>query len=96
MNNKYETVEICEENYKRPGIIDPTTEEVDCEELFDDVKTLVRILLKNGYQMRIWNDGLTTAIQYNYRDESMTGVSLEWLGEDEYVGAYEKEEPEDK
>lgn len=96
MNNKYETVEICEENYKRPGIIDPTTEEVDYEELFDDVKTLVRILLKNGYQMRIWNDGLTTAIQYNYRDESMTGVSLEWLGDDEYVGSYEKEDPEDE
>ena len=82
--SKFNTISFCRESY---------TEYYDClnkkaindTKLFEDVTSFIKVAIQNGYQMRIYDDGVTIVIEYNYKDESLSGVSLEWLGEDEYV-----------
>lgn len=57
--------------------------------------TFIRIAVRNGYQCRIWHDGLTLVIEYNYQDEGMSGTSLQWVGENEYVEKYDTEGAEE-
>lgn len=55
------------------------------EAMYDDIKNFIRIAVKNNYQMKIWCDGETVVVEYNYKDDGMSGVSLEWLDENEYI-----------
>ena len=85
-NSKFNTITFCRDDYVQPGIVYPgSVDQVDFDKMFDDISAFIRIALKNGYQMRVWGDGLTVAVEYQYADPSMCGVSLEWLDEDEYI-----------
>ena len=82
MYAKFNVISFCRETYKeRCGY----SEEINEIKMFDDIASFIQVALKNGYQMRIWDDGMTVVIEYNCQDESLGGVSLEWVGEDEYV-----------
>ena len=93
MNNKFEKIEFCEESYKEGGRFG----EINYAKMYGDIAKFIQILLRNGYIMKIWSDDMTVAIEYNYKDEEMAGVSLEWLAENEYIETYapEKEVEED-
>lgn len=90
MNKKYETFSFCRGDYTEPG-----SNEVNEYRLYEDINEFVKLAIKNCYQMKIYDDSYTIIVEYNYFDESLSGVSLEWLGEDEYV-ANAKEEEEDE
>ena len=87
MDSKFNTISFCRESYK---------EFYDClgkksvneTKLFEDITAFIKVAIQNDYQMRIWDDGLTIVIEYNHQDESLSGVSLEWLDENEYVEKY--------
>ena len=88
MGQKYETICFCEENYKEHYSYSDR-KEVNETRMYEDITDFIRIAIKNGYQMKIGYDGMTVIIEYNYADEGMAGASLEWLGENEYVGNYD-------
>lgn len=93
MSEKFNTISFCRDDYKE--YYDCLgKEEVNCDKMFDDIKEFIRIALRNGYQMRIWDDGLTIVVEFNYQDENMSGVGLEWLNENEYVASYAEGENE--
>lgn len=91
MTNKYNELEICVANYTddRGYGREPEFREV---EMISDIADFVKVLLKNGQQVKLWYDGLTVCIEYNYLDKAMTGVRLEWVGPNEYVETYATEE----
>ena len=84
MEKKYETITFCSEQYL---VKDEATGRSEPSEylMWEDVKNFLRIAIKNGYQCKLWFDGLTLVVEYNYMDEAMSGVSLNWLGENEYI-----------
>lgn len=55
------------------------------EELYKDLSDLIRILLKNNQQIKIYSEDGGIIVQYNYKGEDMSGVRLEWLGEDSII-----------
>ena len=61
-----------------------------------DISDFTRIAIKNGYQMKVWSDECTIVIEYNYKDESLSGVSLEWLNENEYIERIERDNTDGK
>lgn len=87
MNGKFNTISFCRDDYKNMKKFRMPGEEILIDEdlMLNDIRDFVRIAMKNGYQMRIWDDGLTVSIEYNYFDESISGVSLEWLDENDAV-----------
>jgi len=80
----YNTISFCRDSYM---------EYYDClnkkclneAKLFEDISAFIKIATQNGYQMKIWDDGLTIVVEYNHQDETLSEVSLEWLDENEYV-----------
>ncbi len=84
MDKRYNSFSFCRNDYEYEN---PTTGKKEVNEymMYEDIKDFLRIAIKNGYQCRIWFDGYTVVIDYNYQDESLSGVSLEWLGEHEYI-----------
>lgn len=46
--------------------------------------------------MKVWFDGLTIVIEYNYKDVGLSGVSLEWLDENEYIERIERDNTDGK
>lgn len=89
MNDKHNTFTFCENDYSQYGH-DGT------KEMYADIGEFIRIAVKNGYKMAIWYDGMTVGVEYNYQDESLSGVSLEWIGDDEYVARYDDSPGEDE
>lgn len=90
MRDKFSAICFCREDYKKtPGIYYGQAAEYDETKMMNDIRDFIRIAMQNGYQMKIWYDGLTVCIEYNYQDEAMSGVSLNWLGENEYVATCE-------
>lgn len=77
MSIKYNTIEFCREDYKDDG-------EHDEFAMWSDIQEFLRIAIKNGYQMKIWDDGETIVVEYNYRDELLSDIGLEWLDCDQY------------
>ena len=76
MSDKYEKIEFCEDSYRK------SNGEVNNFEMFDDIMQFIQIALRNDYQLKIWRDELTVCAEYNYKDPSMAGVTLEWVDED--------------
>ena len=89
MCKKYSDISFCTENYKESNPDMPYEETINEYEMISDISDFIRLCIKNGYQMKIWYDGMTVVIEYNYQDESLSGVSLEWVGENEYVETYD-------
>ena len=94
MDNKYNTMTFCRDDYIIPDTSDNPYKkgEVNNYKLFADISAFIRIAIENGYQMKIWDDEYTIVIEFNYKDESLGGVSLQWVGEDEYIEKYATEE----
>ena len=87
MSDTHSVICFCEENYKQYYDYSHK-KEVNETAMWDDIKEFMRVAVKNGYQMKVSFDGLTVIIEYDYVDGSMSGASLVWLGENEYVGSY--------
>ena len=90
MDQKHSTFTFFREDYREKG-------EVNEIAMFSDICEFIRIAIRNGYQMRVCSDGLAVIVEFNQQDALLTGVTLEWIGDDEYVvkeGEY-NEEPED-
>ena len=95
MDSKFNAISFCKESYK--DFYDCLGKEsLNETKLFEDIAAFIKVAIQNGYQMKIWNDGLTIVIEYNHQDESLSGASLEWLGENEYVMIYGEEDEGDK
>ena len=88
MEGKFSRFTFCPDDYKER---DKTTGEEFVNEyaMYEDIKDFLRLALKNGYQCRVWFDSYTICIDYNYQDESISCVSLEWVGENEFVDTYD-------
>ena len=89
---RYNRFTFCQDDYKKPGVhfnVFPDADEVDWDALWAAYTDFIRLAVKNGYQCHTWYDGYTLVVDYNYLDETISGVSLEWVGEDEkIVGSY--------
>ncbi len=84
MKTKFNRFTFCPDDYKERN--ENTQEEyVNEYAMYEDIKSFIRLAVKNGYQCRVWHDSYTICIDYNYQDESLSSVSLEWLGEHEYI-----------
>ena len=92
MEQKYSTFTFCRDDYEEEN---KSTGRRELNEymMFEDIKEFIRLSIKNGYQCRIWDDGLTICVEYNYLDPDY-GIRLEWLSEDEYVESFQKEDDE--
>ena len=90
---KYSRFVFCPDDYKE---YDEHTREDSVNEckMWEDIQEFIRLAIKNGYQCRIWCDSYSICVDYNYLDESLSGVTLEWLGEDEFVDSYNGKEEE--
>lgn len=79
MENKYNTFTFCISDY-----LDENDEENEFL-MYSDIMKFIQLAFKNGYQMKLWYDGMTVVIEYDYQDACLGGSSLEWLSNDEYV-----------
>lgn len=82
--NKYSSFCFCRDDYMEKNET-LGKEEVNEYVMYEDIKEFIRLAIRNGYQCRVRFDGYTVVIDYNYQDESLSGVSLEWLNEHEYI-----------
>ena len=90
MDSKYNTISFCREDYKKTDTENFSKTYVDEDEMYKDIGDFIRIAIKNGYHLVVHFDGLTIMVEYNYQDLSLSGgVSIEWLGDDEYIERYE-------
>lgn len=92
MSKEYSKFTFCTEDYKRPSFNNPHEKEVDETEMFEDIGSFIRMLIKNGYQMKISYDGMTVIIEYAYQDEGLSGIRLEWLNSNEYISSYDEDD----
>lgn len=84
MEGKYSRISFCRESYRQ--YYDCLgKEDINYEVMYDDIKNFIRIAIQNGYQCKFWSDEITVVVEYNYQDECLSGVSLEWLNENEYI-----------
>ena len=89
--HKFNTFSFCEKDYQEYYEYSHKREP-NFTAMWEDISAFIRIALKNGYQIKITYDGMTVIIEYNYQDETLSGVSLEWLGEDEYIADAREEQ----
>lgn len=93
MDKRYNSFSFCRNDYEDENL---TTGKKEVNEymMYEDIKDFLRIAIKNGYQCRIWDDGLTVVVEYDYLDRDLADSSLEWLSQDEYVESFNREESE--
>ena len=84
--DKYNMITFCPKTYERFAMTDTAKAE---DEMWADITAVLKILLQNGYVAVVRDDGLTTWIEFNHDDPQISGVTLEWLGEDEYIARAE-------
>lgn len=89
MANCPNQIGLCRDDYK-----DATTGDVNEYALFDDLGNLQRILLKNGYDLRVVDDGFSVVIEYDYANEEIADFKLKWVGPNEYISSFETNEDE--
>jgi len=91
MSEKHSTFSFCKNCYKEYNEYSHK-QEVNESRLWEDVSSLIRLCVQNGYQMRIWSDELTIVVEYNYQDEAISGTELRWVGENEFVDTWDNGE----
>ena len=96
MLSKYNTISFCSNDYRKPDPENFGKTYIDEFDMYRDISDFMRIAIKNGYQMKVWSDELTIVIEYNYKDVGMSGVSLAWLDEDEYIERMEGDNTDGK
>lgn len=95
MSNLFNSIEFARHSYMRPSYLNKDKNEVDYDEMYDDIKTVLKVLIKNNYQIKIIDDGETVSMEYNFRDPDF-GYRLEWLSENDYIETYGKEEARER
>ena len=92
---KYNIIAFSEKDYAPKITMSGVTKDND---MWADIATILRILLRNGYQAAVRDDGVTVWVEFNYRDINMCGISLEWIdGDEDDYGEYNSEYvPEDE
>ena len=81
---KYNSFSFCRDNYLKHS--DCLRKDcVDYDSLYKDVSEFIRIAIANDYQLKLWSDEYTLCIEYNYNDPGLSGVTLEWISDDEYI-----------
>ena len=75
---------------------------IDEDALFEDVKSVIRIALKNGNQTRVWDDGCTVVVEFEHMDPDLADSILMWVSMDDadnvfaaIDGVYQDEEEEE-
>lgn len=53
----------------------------------DAIRDFIGICLKNHQKMKIWDDGMTVVVEYDYAEPELSH-ELVWLDEDEFVEKY--------
>ena len=83
MDKKFETIVFTTKPY-RANLRDDS--EYDKTAMWFDIADVMRILTAQGYQCRVYEEDFhIVVIEYNYKDKSYGGPTLEWVGEDEYI-----------
>lgn len=73
MGSNYESITFAKNNYDNE------------EQMWDDIRDTLRILSKQDYQFKFYCDEQGVGVyvlQFNYKDVNMSGISLDWVGED--------------
>lgn len=86
VNKNYNEICLAFDNYLEIKHIDiglRATKSDTSDEIYSDLSDLVRVLLKNGQQIKIYREDGGIIIQYNYRDADMSEVNLDWLSEED-------------
>lgn len=94
MDNKFNSLAFFKGNYLKTYHADRydfKDDDVDYKKMFSDIAVFISILTRNQQHMKIWTDEYCVVVEYNDQDESLSGVSLDWLGDDEFIGSYEHE-----
>ena len=63
---------------RKPNKIEMLKESLNRGEL----ETIIKILLKHGYQIKVWGDELTVVVEYDYSDADMCSCALDWYDMD--------------
>lgn len=84
MDKQINTISFCPDNYieyyESLG-----KKSVNDQQMYEDIQSFIRIALKNKYQMKVCTDGYCTIIEYEHEDQNLSGLRLEWIGdEDDY------------
>ena len=90
MHDKYSCFSFCLDDYRESSSL-YGEKEVDYIKMFSDISDVLRIGLKNGYQFHVHSDGYCIMLDYNYDSPEMAGCTLEWIGDDEYIGNYKED-----
>lgn len=77
----------------RDNYVDYETKEFQEYDYYADIATLMRMLLKNKYQIRVWDDDYCVVLEYDHADAAIAENELKWIGENEYVESYGGGEP---
>ena len=86
VNKNYNEICLAFDNYLEIKHVDiglRATKSATSDEIYSDLSDLMRILLKNDQQIKIYREDGGIIIQYNYRDADMSGVNLDWLSEED-------------
>lgn len=56
------------------------------QKMWEDINIFLQILIHNQYQIKLYSDGYTIVIEYDYDPSLGFGNdSLYWVGENEYI-----------
>ena len=83
---KVNQIVFCPDDYK-----DDKFGDYDREAMFKDVATTLNILLKLGYDCKVWDDSYCTVIDYDYADEQLTPNTLAWVNLEDYENYLESD-----
>ena len=90
-DRNYNEIIFSSESYKEESSV-KYRKEVNYDKMFDDISAFLKGAFKNGYQTKMYmTECGSIVVQYNYFDPNWSGVSLEWIAEDEFIA---KEKPE--
>lgn len=92
MNDKCNSFTFFKGNYLKTFHADRysfSDDDVDYKKMYTDIAIFISLLIRNGQQVKICSDEYCVIVEYNDQDEALSGVSLEWIGENEFIGSYD-------
>ena len=57
---------------------------IDEDAMFDDVKSAIRILTRNGNIVRVYDDGITVSVEYDAIQPDIAESRLMWIPVEKY------------
>ena len=59
-------------------------DDVDEDAMFEDIKNAIRILMKNGNMARVYDDGITVAVEFDAVEPALSESRLVWVPVEKY------------